>query len=106
MNMNSSVRMLGILPWKPIGLTFLLLAGLCGCLYPGVGVGGAVVVGGDYDGNYFEPGGYQHGGWGSDYRVGPSRGGERGQERAGRPYRSAPAARRMPSIPSRGRAPR
>jgi hypothetical protein len=100
MNMNSYVLRLQDLSWKPLGLTLLVLAGLCSCLYPGVGVGGSVEVGG-YDGGYYEPGGHEYGGWGGGYQVGPALNSARGQERPGRPYRAAAPSRRMPSLPSR-----
>jgi len=98
MRMHPAVRILGP--------AILLLAGLCGCLYPGVGVSGGVVVGpGGYEGDYYQgndlgPNGYVYGGWGGGYRVGPNRSGERGPERGGRPYRSAEPSRRMPTLPS------
>lgn len=59
---------------------------------------------------YYEPYGNYYGGWGSGYRVGPYRGGDHRNDGHhddhghGRPpqhsYRSAPASRSMPSIPS------
>ena len=80
-----------------IGLSAALPSG---CVAPGYGYddGGSVGV------DYYEPYGADYGGWGSGYRVGPYRGG--GGDRGGggsHAYRSAPAGRSMPSIPSRSR---
>jgi hypothetical protein len=47
---------------------------------------GGVSVG--YVGGFYAPGGYEYGGWGPGYRVGPPRGGARG------------VGGRAPSIPS------
>jgi hypothetical protein len=78
---------------------------LAACAVTGVGVDGSVGVG--YDAGYYEPYGYDYGGWGGDYRVGPGRGGDR---RGGGPhpggsrpsYRPAPSSRPTPSIPRGG----
>jgi len=64
----------------------------------------ACVVGGGYDddvgvgyvGGVYEPGGYEYGGWGPGYRVGPPRGGDRWRggdrgDRGGRGGRGAPS---------------
>jgi squid-like protein/heterogeneous nuclear ribonucleoprotein A1/A3 len=96
-----------------------LAAALCGiglmilgaCAVTGVGVDGSVGVG--YDAGYYEPYGYEYGGWGPGYVVGPGRGGDR---RGGGPhpgganpggsghgYRPAPSFRPTPSIPARSR---
>jgi hypothetical protein len=83
------------------------LTGLFACAVTGVGVD----VGVGYSGGYYEPYGYDHGGWGHGYEVGPSRGGEHrddGHHEAGHSshqpaYRSAPPGRSAPSIPSRSR---
>jgi hypothetical protein len=80
---------------------------LSGCVVP-VGGGydeGGVSVGLGVD--YYEPYGGFYGGWGPGYRVAPFRGGGERREdfRAGgstHAFRSAPAGRSMPSIPSRG----
>jgi hypothetical protein len=81
------------------------------CAVTGVGVEGDV----GYVGGYYEPYGYDYGGWGVGYRVGPGRccdhrddHGDHGVGR-GRPghapaYRPAPAGRAAPSIPGRSRA--
>ncbi len=84
-----------------VACMFVLL--LFGC----VATGGAYYEGGDY----YEPYGYDYGGWGPDYYVVPfheehHHGDEqhhvegRHDERS---YRSAPASRSIPSIPSRSR---
>lgn len=57
---------------------------------------------------YYEPYGAIYGGWGPDYRVGPSRGGYRGPDRGGvrsmpHAWRSAPSSHAMPSLPSGSR---
>jgi hypothetical protein len=83
----------------------LVLALLHACAVEGVGVDGSVGVG--YDAGYYEPWGYDYGGWGGGYRVGPGRGGEPrgGGPRGGAPhgYRPAPSSRPSPSIPARQR---
>jgi hypothetical protein len=94
---------------------------LFACEVTGVGVDSSVGVG--YVGGYYEPYGYDYGGWGGAYRVGPSRccehrddhgrdgregrdgghdarGGHGGRAPA---YRPAPAGRSAPSIPGRSR---
>jgi hypothetical protein len=90
---------------------------LIACEVTGVGVDSSVGVG--YVGGYYEPYGYDYGGWGGAYRVGPSRccehrddhghdghdghdarGGHGGRAPA---YRPAPAGRSAPSIPERSR---
>jgi len=83
--------------WKVMALGFLLLTVMYAC-----------VVGGGYDadvavGGYYEPGGYEYGGWGSGYRVGPVRGGERRPTQAGHSYRPAAPSRSTPSIATRPR---
>jgi hypothetical protein len=105
MSLNFPVGKLDIVPWKPTALAMLLLVVLCGCAYPGVSYGGAVAVDFEdgYPGDYFEPYGFEYGGWGGGYRVGPPRHGGRRLERPGRPYHAPPPSRPMPSIPSRPR---
>jgi len=76
---------------------------------------GCVVAGGGYgydDGasigvDYYAPLGGVYGGWGPGYGVAPVRGGYRrpdGGRSSAHAYRSAPAGRSMPSIPSGGRS--
>ncbi len=89
---------------------------LSGC----VSAGGVYYEGGDIGADYYEYYGADYGGWGPTYYVAPFREGEhhhrdefrRGGEHhevsegghAPRTYRSAPASRSMPSIPSRPRS--
>jgi hypothetical protein len=83
----------------------LSLAALASCAVDGVGVDGSVGVG--YVGGYYEPYGYDYGGWGPGYAVGPYRGGGHGgynRDRGHAPaFRPAPRGHAMPSIPSRPR---
>jgi hypothetical protein len=77
-------------------LAAVSIALMSGCVapYPGYGYGN-VAVGADY----YEPYGFDYGGWGPGYYVGPGRRG--GFARGGGPhaFRGAPAGRRMPSLP-------
>jgi len=90
------------------GLGAMALLMLGACAVTGVGVEGDV----GYAGGYYEPYGYDYGGWGVGYRVGPSRccdhrddhQGNRGRVGHAPAYRPAPAGRSAPSIPSRSRA--
>jgi hypothetical protein len=102
----------------------MTLTMLIACAVTGVGVEGSV----GYDGGYYEPYGYDYGGWGGTYLVGPGRccehrddhgrdgrdgrdgrGGRDGGGHDGRggghapAYRPAPAGRSAPSIPGRSR---
>jgi len=102
--------------WLTSGLGATLLTLLYACTVTGVGVEGSV----GYDGGYYEPYGYDYGGWGLGYRVGPSRccehrddrrgdrrddhAGDRGRGGRAPAYRPAPAGRAAPSIPGRSRA--
>jgi hypothetical protein len=95
------------------GLAAAILITLQSCAVTGVGVEGSV----GYDGGYYEPYGYDYGGWGVGYRVGPSRCCERHDDHHDhhdRPaarghgshapaYRPAPRGRPAPSIPGRPR---
>ncbi len=94
--------------WLAAGLGAAALTVLNACAV--TGVDGSVGVG--YDAGYYEPWGYDYGGWGPGYRVGPGWGGDRrGDAHRGRggnhphSYRPAPPERRTPSIPSRPRGP-
>jgi len=103
-------------------LAAVTLTMLFACEVTGVGVEGSV----GYDSGYYEPYGYDYGGWGGGYLVGPgrccdhgddhrdrgrdghdARGGQdaRGGHGGGRApaYRPAPAGRSAPSIPGRSR---
>jgi hypothetical protein len=77
------------------------------CVAPGGGYAYSDGVGLGVD--YYEPYGVGYGGWDSGYQVGPYRdGGHRGDRGGGGSaqhlYRSAPASRPMPSIPSGSRS--
>ncbi len=88
--------------WMAAALGGLALTMLYACEVTGVGMDATVGVG--YDADYYEPYGYEYGGWGSGYRVGPGRGGDRRGGHPSRSYRPAPMSRPTPSIPhgSRG----
>jgi hypothetical protein len=93
--MSSPIR------WKLAALGAFALAAIDACVggvgYTDVGVG----VG--YVGGYYEPGGYDYGGWGGNYWVGPPRGGHgpwTGGGHDGHPGHGAPPGRSAPSIPS------
>ena len=58
--------------WKLSAVGVLVRTSLAGCVVGGYGGG----VGVGYVGGVYEPGGYEYGGWGPGYRVGPPRGGE------------------------------
>ena len=78
---------------------------LSSCILPNGGVG--YDDGGGFGAAYYEPYGIDYGGWGPGYHVAPFRGGgHRASGEGGRTsapsYRSAPASRTMPSLPSRG----
>lgn len=90
--------------WMAVGMGALTLTLLYACEVTGVGVDGTVGVG--YDAGYYEPYGYEYGGWGGGYHVGPGRGGDRRGDHPSHSYRPAPASRRTPSIPSRSRGSR
>ncbi|MES1982992.1 MAG: hypothetical protein V4443_11030 [Pseudomonadota bacterium] len=99
-------------PWFTRMLSVLLLALLQACAVNGEGYD---TVGVSYGVGFYEPYGYEYGGWGPNYMVVPPRhnGVWRndpnrfiGGRRAGAPapsYRPADPSRRMPSIPSRSR---
>jgi len=78
--MNTASRV-----WKIGALGLLVVAGLAGCAVEG---GGYDAVGVGYVGGFYEPYGYEYGGWGRGYRVGPPRGDFHG------------GGGRAPSIPS------
>jgi hypothetical protein len=78
------------------GLGLVVVASLFAC------VGSVGYGGGGYGPGYVEPAGYDYGGWGGAYFVGPGRGGERrAAPSPSRGYRPAPASRSVPSIPNR-----
>jgi hypothetical protein len=84
-----------------IALGAFALTMLYACAVDGVGVDTTVGVG--YVGGYYEPYGYEYGGWGGGYRVGPGRGGDRRGDHPSHSYRPAPASRPTPSIPRESR---
>ena len=80
--------------WRVRALGLLLLTVLYAC----------VVTGGGYIGGFYEPYGFDYGGWGPGYHVGPPRGGERRPAQSSpHAYRPAPPSRPTPSIPTRSR---
>lgn len=94
--MNAWSRM-----WK-IGAAVLVAAAgaaLVACAVEGVGYGGPD-VGVSYYGDFYEPFGYEYGGWGGGYRVGPPRG--HGDDRGGGGGRGGGRAPSIPSAPRGG----
>jgi hypothetical protein len=84
-----------------------LMVMLSGCFFPGGGYG--YDDGGGIGATYYEPSGFDYGGWGHGYQVAPFRGGDHhptggGSHTSTRAYRSAPASHSMPSIPSHSRS--
>ena len=96
-----------LLPALAAALGIALLTLLPGCVADGGGAyyeGGGVDV--TYGADFYEPWGYEYGGWGPGYWVGPARGGHRRPDWGGRgppAYHPAAPSRPMPSIPSRSR---
>lgn len=82
-----------------------IAVGCAGCTVTGDGGYGGVGV--SYVGGYYEPYGYDYGGWGPDYVVGPGRygspHGNSGEDHGSGGYRRAAPGRPMPSIPQRPR---
>ena len=102
---------MNILLLRRLGFAFVVLTLtviLSGCVVGGGGYGydDGVAIGG----GYYEPyGADYHGGWGPGYEVAPFRGGDHHPTRGGgdapaHAYKSAPASRSIPSIPSRARS--
>jgi hypothetical protein len=84
------------LAWLALMTPILLIPSAC-AYDPGYGYAGPNIgVGIDY----YEPFGFDYGGWGGNYRTGPPRGGGRAFGNGNHAYRSAPASHAMPSIPS------
>ncbi len=88
-----------------LALALALIAPLgCTVTSDGVAYDGTVGIGVDY----YEPFGFDYGGWGPGYGVGPYRDSghrfDRGGGGPGHAYRPAQPTRGIPSIPSRGRA--
>jgi hypothetical protein len=94
--------------WLRCAFGIAVLTLLQACVAGGGGYyegGGAEV---SYGADFYEPYGYEYGGWGPRYWVGPPRGGDHRPDhdhRGGSPpaYRPAEPSRSMPSIPSRQR---
>lgn len=89
--------------WLLAALTGAALALLGACVAGGGGYyGGGVDV--SYSADYYEPWGYDYGGWGPGYWVGPPRNGWGWHHHSdGRPPAYHPVQRSAPSIPSRRR---
>jgi hypothetical protein len=89
-----------------LGIALLTL--LPGCVADGGGAyyeGGGVDV--TYGADFYEPWGYEYGGWGPGYWVAPGRRGDHRPDWGGRAppvYRPAPPSHPMPSIPGRSRS--
>lgn len=82
--------------WKIGAVALLAAAALAACAVEGVGYGGGD-VGVSYVGGFYEPFGYEYGGWGPGYRIGPPR--NRGGGRGGAPGRGVPS---IPTTPHGG----
>jgi hypothetical protein len=87
------------------GLLVVLFAAVAGCVAGGAYDGGVDV---GYGVDFYDVGGYDYGGWGAGYGVGPPRrGGDRGRPDSHpaphTSYRPASPSRSMPSLPSRSR---
>src|SRR5471032_206636 len=81
--------------WLAGALGLALLAVLNACVAGGAGYDDGAEI--SYGADFYEPYGYEYGGWGPRYHVGPPRGAERRPER---PSSSRPPAYR-PAAPSR-----
>jgi len=79
-------------------LGLLLLTGLSSCALTWGGYDGDVGLA--FGGGYYQPYGYDYGGWGPGYHVGPGRG---GPVRGGGPGNFRAASRQAPSIPNGSR---
>jgi hypothetical protein len=77
-------------------LSTALVAGALTSCVAGVGYEGDAGIA--YSPGYIQPYGYEYGGWGPGYFVGPGRGGDR-RGSSSHTYRSAPQSRPTPSIP-------
>ena len=88
-----------------VGGALLLTLLSSSCVVPGDRYAGGSV---SYGVGYYEPYGYDYGGWGPGYLVGPPRGDRHFDARrnASRTFRPAPPSHHMPSIPTHPRAPR
>jgi hypothetical protein len=90
--------------WLALVVPFLMIPAAC-TLEPGYGYDGTANIGVGID--YYEPLGFDYGGWGGNYRSGPPRGGVRTFHdeggRASHAYQPAPSSRPMPSLPTGSR---
>lgn len=86
---------------RTAALGLLLVSALQGCTVTGAGYDDTVGV--SYGLGFYEPMGYDYGGWGPGYRVGPPRGDDRRRQSSSRPFRSPHPSRATPSIPTRSR---
>jgi hypothetical protein len=88
--------------WLLTALTGAALVLLGACVAGGGGYYGGVDVG--YSADYYEPWGYDYGGWGPGYWVGPPRNGWGWHHHNdSRPPPYHPVQRSAPSIPNRRR---
>jgi len=90
---------------RPFAVALVLATVLAtGCVVGGGG-GGRYddTVGVSYGVGFYEPYGYDYGGWGPGYRVGPPRGGDHRRDRPSRPYHVPEPSHRTPSIPTHSR---
>jgi hypothetical protein len=83
--------------WSAALVSVFAAIALSACVAAGYSDGGTGVdVGVGYAGGFYEPWGYDYGGWGGGYRVGPPRGGDHFGGARGRPGRGAPSIPRGP----------
>jgi hypothetical protein len=100
------MNILMILRWSAFAFVVVMMTGLLsGCIVPNGGYGYDNEVG--VGAAYYEPYGVEYGGWGPGYHVAPFRGGDHrptggGSHGSTHAYKSAPASRAMPSLPSHG----
>jgi hypothetical protein len=102
-----NILILRWLRWLAVAFVLCTLTVLLyGCILP---PGGYEYDNSGIEPNYYEPYGFDYGGWGHGYQVAPFRGGDHrptggGGHASGRTYRSAPVSHSMPSIPSHSRS--
>jgi len=93
--------------WSAVACCIILLASLHACVVSGEGYGEIGDV--SYGVDFYEPYGYEYGGWGPAYLIAPHRYDGGRHMGGGRPMASSPAyrpaapSRPMPSIPGRSR---
>ena len=95
--------------WMAAGLWAVAMTLLNACTVTGVGVEGSADYGAGYEAGYYEPWGYDYGGWGYGYRVGPGRGGDRrggaGSRSHRRPRPGVGVRRRVCAPPRKAKQP-